>query len=97
MKNEEMYNSVHYNDIQCFYLTGKDCNAQTELDLMRQSLEDARLNKATLKDLAKPYIFKPLMISLALMFFQQFSGVNSVLFNLTTIFSVSYVLNVIVF
>ncbi|XP_045615875.1 facilitated trehalose transporter Tret1-2 homolog isoform X2 [Procambarus clarkii] len=69
------------------FFRGKDCNAQTELDLMRQSLEDARLNKATLKDLAKPYIFKPLMISLALMFFQQFSGVNSVLFNLTTIFS----------
>ncbi|XP_042208311.1 facilitated trehalose transporter Tret1-like isoform X2 [Homarus americanus] len=66
---------------------GKDCNIQTELDMMRQSMEEAKHNKTSLKDFMKPYILKPLMISLTLMFFQQFSGVNPVLFNLTTIFS----------
>ncbi|MPC82771.1 Solute carrier family 2, facilitated glucose transporter member 8 [Portunus trituberculatus] len=42
------------------------------------------------RDLRKPYILKPFFISLTLMFFQQFSGVNGVLFNLTIIFSVSH-------
>ncbi|KAK8736027.1 hypothetical protein OTU49_005188 [Cherax quadricarinatus] len=68
------------------FFRGKDGNIQTELDMMRQSLEDARRNKASIRILTKPYIFKPLMISLSLMFFQQFSGINPVLFNLTTIF-----------
>ncbi|KAG7154095.1 Facilitated trehalose transporter Tret1-2-like 6 [Homarus americanus] len=71
------------------FFRGKDCNIQTELDMMRQSMEEAKHNKTSLKDFMKPYILKPLMISLTLMFFQQFSGVNPVLFNLTTIFSVA--------
>ncbi|XP_071549837.1 trehalose transporter 1-like protein [Panulirus ornatus] len=69
------------------FFRGKDYNIQTELDMMRESIEDARQNKTSIRDLLKPYILKPLMISLSLMFFQQFSGVNPVLFNLTTIFS----------
>lgn len=68
--------------------TGKDYNIQTELNMLQQSVEDAKRNKASFRDLLKPYILKPLLISLTLMFFQQYSGVNPVLFNLTTIFEV---------
>ncbi|ROT83225.1 hypothetical protein C7M84_023587 [Penaeus vannamei] len=68
------------------YFRGKDYNIQTELNMLQQSVEDAKRNKASFKDLLKPYILKPLLISLTLMFFQQYSGVNPVLFNLATIF-----------
>lgn len=68
------------------YFRGKDYNIQTELNMLQQSVEDAKRNKASFRDLLKPYILKPLLISLTLMFFQQYSGVNPVLFNLTTIF-----------
>ncbi|XP_063595968.1 facilitated trehalose transporter Tret1-like [Penaeus indicus] len=68
------------------HFRGKDYNIQTELNMLQQTVEDAKRNKASFKDLLKPYILKPLLISLTLMFFQQYSGVNPVLFNLTTIF-----------
>lgn len=37
-------------------------------------------------ELLKPHILKPLTIALALMFFQQFSGVNAIIFYTTVIF-----------
>ncbi|CAL4062422.1 unnamed protein product, partial [Meganyctiphanes norvegica] len=39
-----------------------------------------------IKDMLKPYILKPLGISLSVMFFMQFAGINAVLFNLAAIF-----------
>lgn len=71
------------------YFRGKDTHIQTELDMMRSSVEERRRNKASFSDLMKPYVLKPFFISLSLMFFQQFSGVNGVLFNLANIFSTS--------
>lgn len=71
------------------YFRGKDSHIQTELDMMRASVEERQQSTASFSDLGKPYNLKPFFISLGLMFFQQFSGVNGVLFNLTIIFSSS--------
>ncbi|KAG0712649.1 Facilitated trehalose transporter Tret1 [Chionoecetes opilio] len=68
------------------HFRGKEHHIQTELDGMRAAVEERRRNKASLKDLLKPYVLKPLFISFGLMFFQQFTGVNGLLFNLTNIF-----------
>ncbi|KAB7497332.1 Facilitated trehalose transporter Tret1, partial [Armadillidium nasatum] len=59
---------------------------ETELRAIRESLEESRRRKATFSDLKKPYILKPFLMSIGLMFFQQFSGINAVLFNLASIF-----------
>ena len=57
--------------------------------MMRKVLEEAERNKVSMKDLfTNSYLLKPLLISGALMFFQQFSGINAVLYNLATIFKV---------
>uniref|UniRef100_A0A0P4VWY6 Major facilitator superfamily (MFS) profile domain-containing protein n=1 Tax=Scylla olivacea TaxID=85551 RepID=A0A0P4VWY6_SCYOL len=69
------------------YFRGKDSHIQTELDMLRAAMEERQQSTASCSDLRKPYIIKPFFISLSLMFFQQFSGVNGVLFNLTIIFS----------
>ncbi|XP_066964873.1 facilitated trehalose transporter Tret1-like [Macrobrachium rosenbergii] len=69
------------------FFRGKDYNIQRELDMMRADMEEARENKVSVKDLlVNPHLLKPLTISMALMFFQQFSGVSAVLVNLTSIF-----------
>ncbi|CAL4174098.1 unnamed protein product, partial [Meganyctiphanes norvegica] len=71
------------------YFRGADYNIQTELDTMRETVREAQRSKAGFSDLGKPHIMRPLFISLALMFFQQFSGINAVLFNLGIIFESS--------
>ncbi|XP_068237920.1 facilitated trehalose transporter Tret1-like isoform X1 [Palaemon carinicauda] len=68
------------------YFRGSDCNIQLELDMMRESIAESKRNKASFRDLLKPQNMKPLLIAIALMFFQQFSGINPVLFNLSIIF-----------
>ena len=68
------------------YFRGPDYYIQIELDQMTISIGEAQRNKAGFSDLIKPHIYRPLVISLGLMFFQQFCGINAVLFNLGTIF-----------
>ncbi|KAK3871686.1 hypothetical protein Pcinc_023188 [Petrolisthes cinctipes] len=68
------------------YFRGKSYNIQPELDMMRSAIQESNNTKVSITDFRKPYIFKPFLISLTLMFFQQFSGVNAVLFNLNSIF-----------
>lgn len=65
---------------------GKDYNIQNELETIRQAAEKAKQTKAGFSDLKAPHILKPLGISLAIMVFQQVSGINAVLFNLNIIF-----------
>ncbi|KAG7159798.1 Facilitated trehalose transporter Tret1-like 19 [Homarus americanus] len=68
------------------YFRGKHYDVEPEMQLMRKTQEEARQNTVSLSDLKKPYILKPLLISCTLMVFQQLSGVNAVLFNLSLIF-----------
>ncbi|CAL4066056.1 unnamed protein product, partial [Meganyctiphanes norvegica] len=68
------------------YYRGKNYNIQNELEGIRQAVKQAQSNKIGFSDLKAPYILKPLGISLAIMVFQQLSGINAVLFNLVTIF-----------
>ncbi|KAL7644086.1 UNVERIFIED_CONTAM: hypothetical protein RMT77_004909 [Armadillidium vulgare] len=69
------------------FFRGEDYDGiEKELQIIRESLEESRRKKATFLDLKKSYILKPLLMSLGLMFFEQFSGINAVLFNLALIF-----------
>ncbi|KAF2359665.1 Sugar/inositol transporter [Trinorchestia longiramus] len=69
------------------FFRGDAYNIESELQQLTQSIEIAKANKASFRDLKTPYILKPLLISLSLMFFQQASGVNAILFNLNAIFA----------
>lgn len=43
-------------------------------------------NSISWREFLEPHLFRPLMISLSLMFFQQFSGINTVMFYTVDIF-----------
>ena len=59
---------------------------ENELAEIQESVEDSARTKATAKDLLKPQNLKPLLISILLMFGQQFSGMNAIMFYGVTIF-----------
>lgn len=56
----------------------------------QQNAENAKLNSSPTANLSRADVWKPLVITMMLMFFQQFSGVNAVMFNLTGIFEASH-------
>lgn len=62
---------------------------EPELEVLCQNQEEISKSKFSPKDLKKPYILKPLLIVNTVMFFQQTSGINAVIFNLNDIFAVS--------
>ncbi|XP_047740713.1 uncharacterized protein LOC108674318 [Hyalella azteca] len=68
------------------HFRGKECNVDAELTRLQDAVAFARNNRASFRDLGRPHIRRPLLISVVLMVFQQFSGINAILFNLTTIF-----------
>lgn len=72
-------------------LRGKDTNVSEEFDdLVKSHKESQKLTtNATFKDLFVKANMKPLMICLGLMFFQQLSGINAVIFYTTTIFKMA--------
>ncbi|XP_076055621.1 facilitated trehalose transporter Tret1-like isoform X2 [Oratosquilla oratoria] len=79
-RNEEARESLH------FY-RGKNYNVENEMRYISEFLNATKQNKKLqLKDLKKPYILKPLLICLPLMFFQQFSGISPITFNMIFIF-----------
>ena len=82
VESPAFYNVMH------FSLAGKYYNIEPELDRMKVAAAEQRENKGSIRDLAKPYVMKPFIISMAVMFFQQTSGVNALLFNLDSIFKV---------
>ena len=75
------------------WLRGKDYNIDDEYDEMVAMYEKQQeVGTISLKDFfTKGVYLKPGLIMLALMFFQQFSGINAVLFYLTTIFKSAHV------
>ncbi|XP_042206693.1 facilitated trehalose transporter Tret1-like isoform X2 [Homarus americanus] len=68
------------------YFRGKHYDVEPEMQLMRKTQEEALQNTVSLNELKTPYILKPLLISCTLMIFQQISGINAMLFNLSVIF-----------
>ena len=52
---------------------------ENELAEIQESVEDSARTRATASDLLKPQNLKPLLISILLMFGQQFSGMNAIM------------------
>ena len=71
-------------------LRGPECSyIDRELEEIRRSVRDASASSdsASIKELFSNSVYlKPFAISMGLMFFQQFCGINGVLFYLTNIF-----------
>ncbi|XP_059045500.1 facilitated trehalose transporter Tret1 [Achroia grisella] len=63
-----------------------EAGVQAELDKMASDVKAAMDKTATIKDVFRGGNFKAFYISCALVFFQQFSGINVVLFYMTNIF-----------
>lgn len=68
------------------HFRGKDYNIGQELELIQESVKQSRERKVSLSVFRQKHVLRPFLISMSLMFFQQCSGVNAFLFNLTTIF-----------
>ncbi len=72
------------------FLHGSNGAQNIEVDTSVPSIDSDGLqtgtNKLNLSEFMKPHIRKPILLSLSLMFFQQFSGVNAIIFYTTTIF-----------
>ncbi len=70
------------------WLRGKDYNPKHDVEVLKQAQEDEKATGAvTVKELlTKRRYLQPLLIVVGLMFFQQFSGVNFVIFYTQEIF-----------
>ncbi|XP_057328213.1 facilitated trehalose transporter Tret1-like isoform X2 [Microplitis mediator] len=73
------------------WLRGKSVDVSEELAAVEKTHLDSEKNSSSssIGELFKPNHIKPLMISVGLMFFQQFSGINTVIFYSNKIFSES--------
>ena len=63
---------------------------ENELAEIQESVEDSARTRATASDLLKPQNLKPLLISILLMFGQQFSGMNAIMFYGVNIFEAAH-------
>ena len=63
---------------------------ENELQRMKDSLEKSRINGASqdisAEELLRGSVWKPLGISMGIMFFQQFTGINAIVNNTVSIF-----------
>jgi facilitated trehalose transporter len=76
-------------------LRGKDADISHELKEIENAHNESMKNSNSAFDLFNKNNIKPLLISLGLMFFQQMSGINAVIFYTVMIFKVrKFVLNV---
>lgn len=71
------------------WLRGQDTDIEEEFDELKKSQEDDDKSKSGVTDLFSKHYVKPLLIALGLMFFQQMSGINAVIFYSTTIFKMA--------
>ncbi|KAJ7383683.1 Solute carrier 2 (Facilitated glucose transporter) member 8 [Desmophyllum pertusum] len=69
------------------WLRGPDVDIEEECFTIEATLD--RHERPQLRDVLSPVIAKPLIISLGLMVFQQFCGINAVLFNAAHIFAIA--------
>ncbi|XP_042896983.1 facilitated trehalose transporter Tret1 [Parasteatoda tepidariorum] len=68
------------------FLQGKEFDTEGELYNMEEEIKSQPKSSVQLKELAYPEFYKPLIYSVLLMFFQQFSGVNAIMFYCAKIF-----------
>ena len=70
------------------WLRGQSPDNYSEYKEIKETIEaQAEEKTVTISDLKKPSFYKPIVISLGLMLFMQFSGINAVLFYADEIFS----------
>ncbi|XP_065556823.1 facilitated trehalose transporter Tret1-like isoform X2 [Artemia franciscana] len=69
------------------WLRGKKYPSDVELSSIKKSVEATISVNLKVKIIGEPQVLKPLFLGVALMFFQEFSGINAVLNNLSSIFS----------
>lgn len=71
------------------WLRGKNYDPQAEMDELIQEVEESKRNNVSFGEtLKRPATKRALFIGFGLMFFQQASGINVVLFYATDIFEV---------
>ncbi|GIY14318.1 facilitated trehalose transporter Tret1 [Caerostris darwini] len=68
------------------FLQGISYDAEDECLKMEEEIQAQPKGSVTFSELKAPTVLKPFMLSILLMFFQQFSGVNAVLFYTANIF-----------
>lgn len=71
------------------WLRGKETDVNVEFNDLVKSQKEADDSNTSVKDLFTKQHMKPILISLGLMFFQQMSGINAVIFYTTTIFKMA--------
>ena len=69
------------------WLRGPEYTIGPEMALMEARLKIEMAQSSRFSDLFKPWALKPMLVAMALMFFQQFSGINAALFNAVAIFT----------
>lgn len=68
------------------YARHTNIDAEFERLKMNSASNSKNKNKIQPRDILKGPVIKPLLISMAIMFFQQFTGINAVVFHTVTIF-----------
>ncbi|GFY46659.1 facilitated trehalose transporter Tret1 [Trichonephila inaurata madagascariensis] len=68
------------------FLQGKSYDAEDECLKMEDEIQSQPKGSVQFQEFKAPTIYKPFILSILLMFFQQFSGVNAVLFYTAEIF-----------
>lgn len=81
-KREEAIDSLHW-------LRGKDFDITHEIAELEVTIKES-MDKASVREFLQPQLAKPLLITLGLMVFQQFSGVNVIMFYTVTIFNAAH-------
>lgn len=68
------------------WLWGRYCDSRSAIQVIQNDLDQASANASFLDVFTDPTARKGLIISMLLMLFQQFSGINAVIFNTESIF-----------
>ncbi len=71
------------------WLRGPSYSIEAEIDQIKTRVLDDSREAPKLSDFYKPEVFKPILIGVALMILQQFSGLNAASFNASEIFRIA--------
>ena len=70
-------------------LRGPHYSIEAELNQIKARVLEDSLEVPKLSDFYQPWVFKPILIGVALMILQQFSGLNAASFNASEIFRIA--------